>query len=84
MKKCEDEMIFSGNLIQMMIFRQTAITTNQKFKNNNNVLKYESLKPIFRKFEKNRPYDIKKLIFRCQNGFNQEFQSNHEVRRMLL
>ena len=35
-------------------------------------------------FNKNRAYERQKSIFLCQDGFNQEFQSNQKVSRILL
>ena len=35
-------------------------------------------------FKKNRAYATQKSIFQCRNGFNQEFESNQKVYRMLL
>ena len=34
---------------------------------------------LFGDFTQKRPYDKWKSIFRCRNGFNQEFQSNEKT-----
>ena len=63
MENCENEIIFSGNFIQLMICLQKTIAANQEFKNNNDLWIYQSLNFIFWKFRKNMSIRHKKNNF---------------------
>ena len=76
--------MFSENLIQAMKFLSPTTAANEKTQKNCSLLKYQHLNWVSWRFPKKCPYEKKKMIFQCQNGFNQEFQINHKVCCTLL